>query len=343
MHKFYEVIIKPKSLFGTPLAGDTFFGHLCWQFVNDENLLFHPFARQVSNYCNAPFLVASSAVLRISCNGHSGYAMPRPELALFNPGNSNNRTERKELLEQRKEMKKRKYLFVGEELVLHFKQELLLSEGDAAMAALPIMEEQERLKAEKVAQGGWSSVSARTHNSINRLTQTTGKGFDPYTTEDISYLPGVTLSIFIAADDAVCSLDALTTACRRIGSFGYGRDASSGRGRFEVLSVKEKAPIAFKEANCCYTLAPCVPKPGSVSRSWFQPLTRFGKHGGGAELQGKPFKNPVVMAAEGAVFEMQPDMRDNFYIGSGVTGISKVIKETVVQGYSLYIPCSVEV
>ena len=39
MQNLYEVILRPQSLFGTPLAGDTLFGHLCWQFAMDAGLL----------------------------------------------------------------------------------------------------------------------------------------------------------------------------------------------------------------------------------------------------------------------------------------------------------------
>ncbi len=125
--------------------------------------------------------------------------------------------------------------------------------------------------------------------------------------------------------------------------FGYGRDASSGLGRFQVVETQERQLPSGEQCNGCYMLAPCCPGKDTVERSWFQPLTRFGKHGGGAELTGKPFKNPVVMAAEGAVFMQGASMPENPYLGRGIAGVSKAIPETVVQGYSLYFPCDVEV
>jgi len=75
---------------------------------------------------------------------------------------------------------------------------------------------------------------------------------------------------------------------------------------------------------------------------FFAPFTRFGRHGTQLLHKGKPFKNPVVMADEGAVFLPKPgDIPKTPYIGQAVTGISKAMPEAVAQGYSLVLPLNI--
>jgi len=88
-----------------------------------------------------------------------------------------------------------------------------------------------------------------------------------------------------------------------------------------------------------YTLAPSVPEKGKWKEHFALPFTRFGKHGAEMVLSGKPFKNPVVMADEGAVFiPKENHVPDKPYIGSAVTDLSLAEPGTVTQGYSIYLP-----
>ena len=59
--KTYEIILKPLSGFGTPLKGDTLFGHICWQAAYDSSLFDAPLDTLLSGYASSPFLVISSA------------------------------------------------------------------------------------------------------------------------------------------------------------------------------------------------------------------------------------------------------------------------------------------
>jgi len=126
---------------------------------------------------------------------------------------------------------------------------------------------------------------------------------------------------------------------KRIGEFGFGRDASTGMGRFRVNGVKELAIPELDKATAYYTLAPCVPEKGSFSKLFFNPFIRFGRHGGDLARSGNPFKNPVVMADEGAVvFPAQGAKPTMPYIGRAVEGVSKSEDATVVQGYAPILP-----
>lgn len=71
----------------------------------------------------------------------------------------------------------------------------------------------------------------------------------------------------------------------------------------------------------------------------------IGRHGDRLSVSGKPFKNPVIMADEGALL-FPHDMAAALarpYLGAAVRGVSKIQENTVHQGYSLYIPVRLEV
>jgi len=59
--KLYEIIIKPESGFGTPLKGDTIFGHICWQVSYNPELLNGGLEKWIACYGERPFAVFSSA------------------------------------------------------------------------------------------------------------------------------------------------------------------------------------------------------------------------------------------------------------------------------------------
>jgi CRISPR-associated protein Csm4 len=102
--------------------------------------------------------------------------------------------------------------------------------------------------------------------------------------------------------------------------------------------------IGSKSPNACYTLAPCVPEKDTFVEMFFTPFTRFGRHGDVFAKSSNPFKNPVIMADESAIFI--PKSRESFnkpYIGRAVIDISKAEPRTVMQGYSLYLPVNMGV
>jgi len=344
MLKLYEVTIIPRSSFGTPIMGDTMFGHICWQCAYDEGLLTQDFSSVVKQYGTSPFLVVSSAFPVVQTDSDIGYAMPRPELALLTGKLDDGSSSRKIRLERAKELKKKKWMVLGSDLVIDIEKISLLSDAELTDVIVSGDSEQPQGNVRREDVSSFVMESEQMHNSINRLTQTTGEGFSPYVQDMQFYLPGIHLVLFIIVDNDICPEQSLREAIKRIGSFGYGRDASSGLGRFELGDLVERDLPSHEQANACYTLAPCVPVKEELQGAWFQPFTRFGKHGGGAELGGKPFKNPVVMAAEGAVFSADGNgMFKRPYIGRAVTDVSKTISATVVQGYSPYLPCNVEV
>ena len=338
--KIYAITITPQSPFGTPLKGDTLFGQFCWQAAEDNALLTDGLDAWLSRYDETPFAIFSTAWPVIAEQDSTWIAVPRPPLPDIRPKPVN----RREKILRHKDDKKKKWLLLDATLTIDMQEErlktdhelfemFLASQDQKTAATLDELEGEQRRLAVPVT---------RMHNTINRLSHTTGTGmFAPYSHENHQYLPGLNLVVFAAVDEKALDADRLKAGFDRMGAWGFGRDASTGLGRFSVNQVRALDwPVAQKNHNACYTLGPCVPQKKTFARRQATPFTRFGKHG--VALASKnPFKQPVVMADEGAL--LYPAQRQQVFsrpwTGTAIRGISVSDKRTVMQGYSLYLPC----
>ena len=341
--KLYAIHIKPASGFGTGLKGDTLFGHFCWQAAYDGSLVEGGLERQIAAYPEKPFAVFSSAFPVLKNGDKKTYVLKRPDLpfSFMLPAVK----DKAENIRRKKEFKKKKWMLVGKNLRPDVKTAEFISNDtllDKAFNQLPSAALRQLRKAESP---GFIKVYSQSHNTINRLTQTTGKGmFAPYTTENHYYFPEALLAVFVLVDTSATDIDRIRLGFDRIGKWGFGRDASTGLGRFSVDEVKELEPQLSVDATACYTLAPCVPEKGAFKECFFTPFVRYGKHGDRLATHANPFKNPVIMADEGAVFVPQhKDLIGKPFVGRAVTGISKAMPETVVQGYAPCLPLKLEI
>jgi len=334
--KLYEIILKPLSGFGTPLRGDTLFGHFCWQAAYDSSLMAGGLTEQLTHYADRPMAIFSSAFFRL--NGDSvRYILKRPDLPFSLL--LGDETDRKSRIEQAKAFKKKKWVELEPGLTFDSARLNCLSDEELSDKFGSLN------PATPPGNRAVMTSFSRNHNSINRLTQTTGGGgmFAPYSKEDIFYHPAVDLVVFVLVDERATDISSIVKALERIGRWGYGRDASTGMGRFTVLG-HYPLPIPDPEnAEAFYALAPCVPHSEDFKKVYFKPFIRYGKHGDRLATSVNPFKNPVIMIDEGAV--LFPKSRDAFskpYVGRAVTGVSKVKPETVVQGYAPCLPMILE-
>jgi CRISPR-associated protein Csm4 len=347
--KIYEITIKPVSGFGTPLKGDTIFGHFCWQIAYDETLLGCRINDLLSSYNTKPFAVFSSAYPKF-CDGKIyHYALKTPDLPsdqLFPvPDDMDNR---REMIKKRKEYKAKRWMMIKEgEKFSSFRELEFLNDDKLLHRATENLTEEMKRRMRKIGSKGFISAFSQPRNTINRLTGTTGEGrFAPFNIDQDVYYPETELALFVGIDETVTDIDRIKKILERIGSIGFGKDASTGLGRFELGGESEivLSEIGSKSPNACYTLAPCVPEKGTFSEMFFAPFTRFGRHGDILAKSSNPFKNPVIMADEGGVFIPKGHhVFEKPYIGRAITNVSKALPNTVTQGYSLYIPVSVEV
>lgn len=195
-----------------------------------------------------------------------------------------------------------------------------------------------------------AALTHRSHNSIDRLTGTTGSGddgFAPFVATHLRYAGPLDLYAVIPGGVSF-GADELGLALADVGTLGYGADSSTGAGRFDV-GVAQPTPIASSaRANAWLGLAPFAPQGGGVwdiERCWYAPLVRFGKHGDAAGLSGTPWKSPILLADTGAVLTPQ-SWRAAEFIGQGLGGGGQIsrtagFEATVHQGYAPVLPIEI--
>jgi CRISPR-associated protein Csm4 len=303
--KTLKFTLQPLSPFGTPLAGDSLFGHICWAIRERRGE--SDLTGLLKDYtAGHPFLVMS--------DGFPQGFVPRPAAPDFVFGLAHDPAQRKKARGLR----------------------WLPAEG----AGQPIHLWMGRLAD---ADAGIVKTFVVTQNTINRLTGTTGKGqFAPRQADRTSFAKDAQIDVYATLDEKRISAEELAQLLNDIGLTGYGRDATAGLGKFEVSAWNAHT---WPAASSCHwlTLAPCAPDPAALDAEgcFYLPVTRFGRHGNLAVTSGKPFKSPVLMAATGALLKSTEEVRWAFH-GRGLGGrdnpLSKVIPDTVHQGYAPVVP-----
>lgn len=312
--------LRPRSAFGGPIKGDTLFGQLCWMARHRWGE--HRLVELLDGYPQGrPFAVCSDAFPA----GH----LPRPALPLHRFA---------ELPDaDRKAVKRKRWLptaALGEPL----KDWLTHCRSDRdVVAMLPERAESPHALAESHAQP---------HNSINRLTGTTGGAeFAPYAQEQLWFAPGLTFDLYLLVDSARLSVADASLLVEDIGRIGYGRDAGIGLGKLEVVGEPRLGalPSSQPDANACFTLAPVAPQgQGFIAdHSHYEVFTRFGRHGDQAVQTGRPFKAPVLLAQTGAVLTPR-NVPEQPVVGQGLGGHGQLSRAmgyegTVQQGYAPWI------
>jgi CRISPR-associated protein Csm4 len=299
--KTFKLTIEPRTAFGTPLAGDTLFGQLCWAVRerHGEDRLVDLLAGYTEG---RPFLVVS--------DGFPEGFVPRPTVPHFALGLKSDPALRKRL---------RSYRWLPVDGVGQLIQRWM----------------------DRISHGGKADTFVLTQNTINRFTNTTGLGqFAPRQVDRIAFAGR--LDVYVVIDEARSSSELFRQAMEDIGLHGFGRDATTGLGKFTV-----SAPVAQswpqESGHYWLSLAPCAPNPADLDPGGccYLPLTRFGRHGNLVVMRGQPFKSPLLMAATGALLKSREPVRWAFH-GRGLGGvsnpISEVMRETVHQGFAPVLP-----
>lgn len=276
MGKRYLVRIWLTSPLATPMHSGTLFGHLCWswRYLHGEDSL----ARWLDGMTENPLLLSDA--LPRGC-------LPRP---LLKPALRDRPMPESELAEF-KLLKKRPW--ISRDSFLKYRSRLddntlllALREDEQKEAALA---RQERL------------VEARLpHNTIHRHTGRTPESGGLYFTDEW-WPPGARLEREIFVESSL-EPRVLRELFELTGKWGFGKDASTGRGRFDVESV-EPAPADLFDftGNRFLTLS-----HGSVSGNMrdcrYRLHVHYGRSGSLYSIGAKPFKYPMTLIEPGATF-----------------------------------------
>jgi CRISPR-associated protein Csm4 len=344
--KIYDITLKPVTGFGTPLKGDTIFGHFCWQIAYDEALLGKTIGSLLSNYPAKPFAIFSSAFPKFCMDKKYHYALKTPDLPIDKVFALPD--DKKQKIEKRKEYKAKRWMIIEEgQKFSSFKELEFLNDKELLEKAKLHITDETRRQMRRVGAKTFISIFSQPHNTINRLSGTTGEArFAPFDVEQQVFYPETELVVFVGIDETVITIEQIRKGLERIGDIGFGKDASTGLGRF-ILGEENEIDIrqmGSDSPNACYTLGPSVPEKDTFIEMFFTPFTRFGRHGDVLAKSSNPFKNPVIMADEGGVFKPKtPEAFNKPYIGTALSNLSKADPKTVMQGYTLYLPVKVEV
>jgi len=173
------------------------------------------------------------------------------------------------------------------------------------------------------------------HNSVNYATSRTGRGFDPFALERLTYPP---MEIYLLIDEARFTKEECEAVLKQVGEHGYGKKASSGHGRFG-LNAFEKT-VLKQTGHAFMALAPIVLEESDANRLYYDTFVRFGRHGAN-NANANPFKKPVLMAQTGAVLQYTESSTRSF-AGKGLNGVSPTHPETVHQGYAPLVAIGVQ-
>lgn len=304
-HALHRATLALHTPLGTPLAGDTLFGQICWalrEAAGDAEL-----RRRLDGYTQGqPWLVASDGF-------PTGY-LPRPTLPQHFAAPITAPAQRKAARKQRWIAVQRTGATLGA---------LMASAVDDA-----------------VAYGNAPRQAVQAHNTLDRLTGTTGEGaFAPYGVAQTFHAAGQRIDVYLVLDSERIGADEAGHLLAAVGSAGFGRDAGVGLGKFTVVGLEAADFAVPAGANACWTLAPCAPQGlgFSASQSYWRVLTRFGRHGNSLALAGQPFRTPVLLAASGAVLTPNGRFTVPPFVGQGLGGagqLSKAQPATVQQGYA---------
>lgn len=275
----YRLRLTLTSPLATPLYSGTLFGHLCWikRYRDGEQAL----ADWLTEQATRPLLLSDA---------FPADHLPRPLLAPAERGKQGENEARDAFIRRLGEAKnRRKRGWITVEDFLALRDGLNEARLQERLANLP---------------GRVHSVR-QAHNTINRHTGTTpASGGLYFMPEDWYDEPARRLDVYLRTD-----LDAATLrdGFGAIGEYGFGRDASLGRGQF-VVDVKPADPRLFAHAgNRLLSLS-----HGTLSANMHAPFyklhTHYGKLGGlyagGAR---SPFKFPLTLTRPGTTFSPADD------------------------------------
>jgi len=321
----YRLVLEPRSSFLTELQSDAIMGHIAWMaaYRNKNDVT------ELIERCKdgtPPFLVSSGFP-------HEHLPMPVPPPLRHEEKNSLadslykglSKQERLAIMQDHlKKLKKCKYLSINE---WH-----RLIEDLSSQRVIEYLWETQNADEKKLQS---KVVVVRT--AINRLTGTAAEG-RLYDHEEMYFASGSKLDIwFKFFDDSM--VQKVTIWLEDLSIHGFGANASSGAGQFEIISFEKTANVLpeAKEPNAFMSLSHFTPAAMDPVTGWCNYIVKRGKLGGqyavGLGARAHVWKFPFVMFTPGAVFKTE-GQRVRDYYGRLIENIHESHKSAVQFAYA---------
>ncbi len=311
-YTYISLDIKPTSSFASELSSDTFFAQICYMlYMQGHNL-----DEYLKDYENNPFFVISDFFPMGYISAQQMPVKPASEINVYD-------------LAKRKALKNKNKI----------KLENLISNGILTIEKNGLIKETTDISTTDDSWKNYKYDVVKAH--INRAAGTTlNAEFAPYSNIEYRYTAknnNFYFRVYLYVKEGFKE-DIILSAIEDIGKTGYGSKTSTGKGFFEVARNEDiKINTDNKDAFILLSNTDVSGMNKYTNKMYYTPITRFGKHGALTE-KGTPFKNPFVMAKSGALaFYVKNECFNKAYMGKGISGLS-YHKNTVAQGYGLYIP-----
>lgn len=292
----WRLTLRLSAPLGTPLAGPTLFGQICVLRAEAEG----PAA--VTGWLADP-----ARVWRLSDGFPAGF-LPRP---LVRP-----RPVPREAFDRIKAVKKRGLVTRAAFLRLRtaWDEAQLAEHETAAEPARP-----RRIAHNHVHRGGQGTLE-------------TGGLF--FLDEDWRFADREARDVDLYVETAE-PLETVRGLVAQLGARGFGRDAGTGRGRWEVVAAAEDPELAAGAGGRRMSLSRGALTPGTMREVLWKLAPHFGRLGPEHALAGvSPFKRPVLLTRPGATFT--PGGAGPF--GQLLRGVHPARPEVVLNALHLAIP-----
>lgn len=282
----YRVRLRLASPLATPLHSGTLFGNLCWawRLLRGEADL----ARWLTSLPEDPFLIS---------DGFPADQLPRPLLKPAAP-----RRLPPESVGRRKEV--RKLPFIPKDLFLELRQRLTQEELDTRLDELLRRRREEdgrRTPAERTRAGA-ETVVRIPHNRIHRITGRTPDSGGLFFVEEL-WTSGLASYRDVYVQTSLPA-ERLIELFKTVGRWGYGRDATWGRGRFDDrIDIEPDTSGLFEDGFPRLMSLSHGSLSGNMSNARYRIDTLIGRVGGTLAVSTSPFKYPMLLTRPGATFD----------------------------------------
>ena len=276
--KSLKIYIKPLSSFKTKFHSDTLFGQFCWMYGYLHG--FNKLEERIKNI-NKDYFIAFS-------DGFINDLLPRPLIKPYSFEDGE--------LKNAKEYKKTE--FVNAEFLIENRKNL----DDKS-----IFEFCYKSKAKNKETSIMDNIFK---NSVNRFAGTTLEG-QLYNSEETYFNDNVKIAIYMKYNESVISKDELLNIIDQMGMLGFGKDASTGKGKFKIdggnssITDEPEELKYFEGANAFMSLSHGIPATYKdecdCKFNYGKIITKFPKHGGFLS-NADYFKNPFIAYKPGSTF-----------------------------------------
>lgn len=323
----YTVTIRLKSPLITSFQSDTIFGHICWAI----RFLYRDGEKRLCEFLET-YDKEEIPPLIVSNGFPSGY-LPKPVVPPITQKDLEVLFKRENRLENSFKIKTIK------KLPLILKSDFDALQLEVEMTSFKLfarMSESYETMVKELAKEQGMVVQ---HNTVNRIEGKVTKGL--YSQEETFYSPDAGLLVIYLKTNYFSKKE-LEQIFTYIKEAGFGRDKSTGKGYFG-FDIKDGIDLLeHKSPNAFVTLSSYIPKENDPAKGYYHTLLKYGKLGGLyakgiPEVNGNPFKKPLIMFTAGSVF-YDKDYRQGKNYGSL---LKKVHQNENIRHYAYAFPVGI--